>query len=110
MDKPPPALIGLPFKEAAWVKFIKIIKQTELFTKIRTFPFQIVYVECQVILFGIKARLPNCEHREILLNPENNYEINDDDLCVYMCESPREVEDVNAMVRELKQSIKLCDY
>ncbi|GAA5796488.1 hypothetical protein HPULCUR_001860 [Helicostylum pulchrum] len=75
MDKPPPALIGLPFKEAAWI----------------------VYVECQVILFGIKARLPNCEHREILLNPENNYEINDDDLCVYMCESPREVEDVNAM-------------
>ncbi|KAI8088373.1 hypothetical protein BDF21DRAFT_334855 [Thamnidium elegans] len=89
------AQYGLPFKEAAWI----------------------VYVECQVILFGIKARLPNCEHREILLNPENNYEINEDDLCVYMCESPREVDDVNAMdykyvrtkVEAMKARRRKCD-
>lgn len=54
-------------------------------------------MECQVILFGIKTRLLNCEHREILLNPESNYTIKDDDLCVYMCESPREIDDVNTM-------------
>lgn len=76
MDTPPPALVGLSFKEAAWI----------------------VYTECQVILFGVKTRLLNCEHREILLNPESTYTIKEDDLCVYMCESPREVEDVNKMV------------
>lgn len=59
---------------------------------------KIVYTECQVILFGVKTRLLNCEHREILLNPESSYTIKSDDLCVYMCESPREVEDVNKMV------------
>ncbi|KAI7887273.1 calcium-activated BK potassium channel alpha subunit-domain-containing protein [Mucor mucedo] len=75
MDKPPAALIGLAFKEAAWI----------------------VYIECQVILFGVKTRLLNCEHREILLNPESNYIIKEDDLCVYMCESPREIDDVNAL-------------
>ncbi|EPB88136.1 hypothetical protein HMPREF1544_05080 [Mucor circinelloides 1006PhL] len=75
MDRPPDALVNLTFKEAAWV----------------------VYTECQVILFGVKTLLQNCEHREILLNPENNYIIKPDDLCVYMCESPREVEDVNSL-------------
>lgn len=48
-----------------------------------------------MILFGVKTCLLNCEHREILLNPESNYTIKEDDLCVYMCESPREIEDVN---------------
>ncbi|CEP14358.1 hypothetical protein [Parasitella parasitica] len=75
MDRPPESLVNLPFKEAAWV----------------------VYTECQVILFGVKTRLKNCQHREILLNPENNYHIKHDDLCVYLCESPREVEDVNSL-------------
>ncbi|ORE05390.1 hypothetical protein BCV72DRAFT_209469 [Rhizopus microsporus var. microsporus] len=69
------ALVGLSFKEAAWV----------------------VYTECQVILFGIKTYLDSPDHREMLLNPENNYIIKSDDLCVYMCESPREVEDINAL-------------
>ncbi|CAO3664178.1 unnamed protein product [Rhizopus microsporus] len=75
MDRPPLALVGLSFKEAAWV----------------------VYTECQVILFGIKTYLDSPDHREMLLNPENNYIIKSDDLCVYMCESPREVEDINAL-------------
>ncbi|KAI9470851.1 MAG: hypothetical protein EXX96DRAFT_643825 [Benjaminiella poitrasii] len=82
------ALVNLPFKEAAWI----------------------VYTECQVILFGVKTRLIDCEHREILLNPENNYVINEDDLCVYMCESPREIEDVKSLnynyVRERIEQMK----
>ncbi|KAG0945687.1 hypothetical protein G6F57_003887 [Rhizopus arrhizus] len=73
MDKPPLALIGLPFKEAAWI----------------------VYTECQVILFGVKSYLECSDYRKMLLNPENNYIIKTNDLCVYMCESPREVNDVN---------------
>ncbi|RCI03555.1 hypothetical protein CU098_001800, partial [Rhizopus stolonifer] len=76
MDKPPLALVGLSFKEAAWV----------------------IYTECQVILFGVKTYLEGQEHREMLLNPENNYVIKDNDLCVYMCESPRELDDVNSLV------------
>ncbi|KAI7900826.1 uncharacterized protein BX663DRAFT_532207 [Cokeromyces recurvatus] len=60
--------------------------------------YGVVYSECQVVLFGIKTRLINCEHREILLNPENNYVIKEDDLCVYMCESPKEVEDINSLI------------
>ncbi|KAI9281997.1 hypothetical protein BY458DRAFT_498627 [Sporodiniella umbellata] len=82
MDQPPLALIGLTFKEAAWI----------------------VYIECQVILFGVKAHLEGQSHREMLLNPENNYVIKSNDLCVYMCESPRELNDVNdltvGLVRE----------
>ncbi|KAI8643141.1 hypothetical protein BD408DRAFT_415336 [Parasitella parasitica] len=75
MDRPSESLVNLSFKEAAWV----------------------VYTECQVILFGVKTRLKNCEHREILLNPDNNYIIKHDDLCVYLCESPREVGDINSL-------------
>ncbi|RCH92283.1 potassium channel, sub T, member 1, partial [Rhizopus stolonifer] len=75
MDRPPTALVGMTFKEAAWV----------------------VYTECQVILFGVKTCLDNCEQREILLNPGNHYILKPDDLCVYTCESPREVEDVNTL-------------
>ncbi|CAO3700020.1 unnamed protein product [Rhizopus stolonifer] len=88
MDKPPYALVGLSFKEAAWI----------------------VYTECQVILFGIKSYYEDSEHREMLLNPENNYIIKANDLCIYMCESPREVNDINNMnmryVREKVNAIK----
>lgn len=65
-----------------------------------------VYTECQVILFGIKTYLDSPDHREMLLNPENNYIIKSDDLCVYMCESPREVEDINALVSYLYLNVK----
>ncbi|KAI8981503.1 hypothetical protein BDB01DRAFT_794345 [Pilobolus umbonatus] len=77
MDKTPDALIGLSFTEAAWI----------------------VYSECQVILFGVKALLPFCEHRQILLNPDNNYILKPDDLCVYICESPKEINDVNSLTK-----------
>ncbi|KAI8981829.1 hypothetical protein BDF20DRAFT_863480 [Mycotypha africana] len=75
MDKPPDALVNLPFNEAAWI----------------------VYSECQVILFGIKMQVFGCEHREILLNPEDKYTIREADLCIYMCESSKEVKDVNSL-------------
>lgn len=66
-----------------------------------------VYTECQAILFGVKTYLDSPEHREMLLNPEDNYVIKADDLCVYMCESPRELNDVNALVNSLLSH--LCD-
>ncbi|KAI8386879.1 calcium-activated BK potassium channel alpha subunit-domain-containing protein [Blakeslea trispora] len=75
MDTPPNALIGQTFKEAAWV----------------------VYTECQVVLFGIKTFIGNSDQKEILLNPGNNYILKADDICVYMCESPREVEDISTL-------------
>ncbi|KAG0768811.1 hypothetical protein G6F26_000843 [Rhizopus arrhizus] len=86
MDKPPSALVGLSFKEAAWV----------------------VYTECQAILFGVKTYLDSPEHREMLLNPEDNYIIKADDLCVYMCESPRELNDVNALnIKYVREKIDI---
>lgn len=54
-------------------------------------PFQIVYNECLVILFSVKTRLDSCEHREILLNPVNNCTIKEEDFCVYLCESSKDV-------------------
>ncbi|OBZ91782.1 Potassium channel subfamily T member 1 [Choanephora cucurbitarum] len=89
MDTPPSALIGQTFKEAAWI----------------------VYTECQVVLFGIKTFIGNSETKEILLNPGNNYVLKAEDICVYMCESPREVEDVNTLqydyVKERIDKMKL---
>lgn len=58
-----------------------------------------MYTECQVILFGVKSYLECSDYRKMLLNPENNYIIKTNDLCVYMCESPREVNDVNNLVK-----------
>ncbi|ORX56940.1 hypothetical protein DM01DRAFT_318668 [Hesseltinella vesiculosa] len=54
----------------------------------------IVYKECQVILFAVKTRIENTNRYEILLNPRHYYTIKDSDLCVYMAESPKEVRDI----------------
>lgn len=59
---------------------------------------KIVYRECQAILFAVKVRIENTNRYEILLNPRKYYVIKDDDLCVYICESPREVRDIKKMV------------
>ncbi|KAI8332270.1 calcium-activated BK potassium channel alpha subunit-domain-containing protein [Chlamydoabsidia padenii] len=68
-------LIGLTFADACWI----------------------VYKECQVILFAVKTKVENSDRYEILLNPRHYYVIKDDDLCVYMAESPKEIRDIKKM-------------
>ncbi|KAI8394175.1 uncharacterized protein BYT42DRAFT_488398 [Radiomyces spectabilis] len=60
---------------------------------------QIVFRECQVILFAIKRQHKREGSEEIMLNPGNHYIIKDTDLCVYMAESPSEIKDINQLVR-----------
>ncbi|ORY96781.1 hypothetical protein BCR43DRAFT_439453 [Syncephalastrum racemosum] len=60
----------------------------------------IVYKECQVILFAIKTYSQDCSGSpEILLNPSNDYVIRESDRCVYISESPREIKDIELLVR-----------
>ncbi|CAO3617854.1 unnamed protein product [Cunninghamella echinulata] len=68
-------LVGLTFADASWI----------------------VYRECQVILFAIKVKIENSDRYEILLNPRKYYVIKDNDLCVYISESPKEVRDIKKM-------------
>ncbi|CAO3626501.1 unnamed protein product [Cunninghamella blakesleeana] len=74
-EKAAKCLVGLTFADAAWI----------------------VYRECQAILFAVKVKIENTDRYEILLNPRKFYVIKDDDLCVYICESPREVRDIRKM-------------
>ncbi|KAI9307677.1 hypothetical protein BJ944DRAFT_157570 [Cunninghamella echinulata] len=52
------------------------------------------------ILFAIKVKVENSDRYEILLNPRKYYVIKDNDLCVYISESPKEVRDIKKMVRQ----------
>lgn len=59
-----------------------------------------MYKECQVILFAIKTYSQDCSGSpEILLNPSNDYVIRESDRCVYISESPREIKDIEFLVR-----------
>ncbi|KAI7868459.1 hypothetical protein BDF14DRAFT_1793440 [Spinellus fusiger] len=70
---PEECLVGLSFKDAAWF----------------------LYSEFQVILFAIKIDSEEgSEHDHIMLNPGNDYVIRAQDFCVYMAESPREINDI----------------
>jgi hypothetical protein len=60
---------------------------------------QVVYRECQVILFAVKTKVENSDRYEILLNPRHYYVIKEHDLCVYMAESTQEVRDIKKMVK-----------
>ncbi|KAI8068368.1 hypothetical protein BC940DRAFT_238176 [Gongronella butleri] len=51
----------------------------------------------KLILFAVKTRIENTNRYEILLNPRHYYVIKDNDLCVYMAESPKEVRDIKKM-------------
>lgn len=74
----PPAssIVGLPFSRATWLLF----------------------KECQVILFAIKTFDIVKGSYEIVLNP-GRHVIQENDLCVYIAESIKEVRDVNQLVR-----------
>lgn len=53
-----------------------------------------------MILFAVKTKVENSNRYEILLNPRHYYVIKEDDMCVYMAESPKEVRDIKKMVSE----------
>lgn len=72
---PAPSIVGLMFSRATWLLF----------------------KECQVILFAIKTYDYVKESYEIVLNPGKHI-IQENDLCVYICESIKEVRDVNLLV------------
>ncbi|KAI9470065.1 MAG: hypothetical protein EXX96DRAFT_588656 [Benjaminiella poitrasii] len=60
------------------------------FTQAALFLFE----EAQIILFAIKTFMKDKENYEILLNPSNSYEINPMDECVFIAESPKEIQDI----------------
>ena len=53
-----------------------------------------MYQETQVILFAVKTNMSPRNEFEILLNPSNSYIIKKSDICVYIAEGPKEVQDV----------------
>ncbi|KAI8089736.1 uncharacterized protein BX664DRAFT_264101 [Halteromyces radiatus] len=53
----------------------------------------------KLILFAVKTKVENSARYEILLNPRHYYVIKENDLCVYMAESPKEVRDIRKMVK-----------
>ncbi|KAI9316872.1 hypothetical protein BX666DRAFT_2019343 [Dichotomocladium elegans] len=65
----------------------------------------IVYKECQVILFAIKTEVKNSKIHEILLNPSNDYLIKEGDTCVYISQSPKDINDIRYLaVRQLRDT------
>ncbi|KAI7863740.1 hypothetical protein BDF14DRAFT_1733553 [Spinellus fusiger] len=76
-DEPWQAQFGIDFGHIAWLLF----------------------KECQVILFAIKTYNEERDDHSILMNPCNQYVIKASDLCVYIAESPKEVKDIENLVR-----------
>lgn len=72
--------------------------------------YQVVFKECQVILFAIKTYAADRDEYEILLNPSNDYTIKDTDLCVYISESPKEIRDIEYLVRVIGCSYEELAY
>ncbi|KAI8884052.1 voltage-gated potassium channel [Backusella circina FSU 941] len=70
---------------------------------IRGIPFRYaslyLYQEAQIILFAIKTFVESSNTYEILINPKSSYIINDTDVCVFIAESPREIEDILDLVK-----------
>lgn len=57
-----------------------------------------MFEETQVILFAVKTFMSTRNDFEILLNPSNSYVIKKTDVCVYIAEGPREVQDISTLV------------
>lgn len=57
-----------------------------------------LFEETQVILFAVKTFMPSRNDFEILLNPSNSYVIKKTDVCVYIAEGPKEVQDISTLV------------
>lgn len=63
-----------------------------------TTSIQYLFEEAQVILFAVKTFMSERNDFEILLNPSNSYVIKKTDVCVYIAEGPKEVQDVSTLV------------
>lgn len=64
----------------------------------KTTSIQYLFEEAQVILFAVKTFMSERNNFEILLNPSNSYVIKKTDVCVYIAEGPKEVQDVSTLV------------
>ncbi|KAI9246890.1 hypothetical protein BDA99DRAFT_609419 [Phascolomyces articulosus] len=70
-------IVGISFCHAAWI----------------------LYNENQVILFAVKAYIPEQDRHEIILNPsyQNSHIIKETDLCFYIAQSLREIHDIDTL-------------
>ncbi|KAI7905603.1 uncharacterized protein BX663DRAFT_500307 [Cokeromyces recurvatus] len=59
-----------------------------------------LFEEAQIILFAIKTFMRDRNSYEILLNPSNSYKIKPTDECVFIAESPKEVQDVFTLSKQ----------
>jgi hypothetical protein len=65
-------------------------------------------------MFAVKTNSDQPENSQVLLSPVD-YHLQENDLCVYICESPREVDDVNELdaviaAEKLKDKLKQREY
>ncbi|KAI9489910.1 hypothetical protein BDB00DRAFT_875878 [Zychaea mexicana] len=66
-------IVGISFRHAAWI----------------------LYSEQQVILFAVKTYIPEQDEYEIILNPfQNSHLIKQTDLCFYIAQTSKEVQDI----------------
>ncbi|RUS19651.1 hypothetical protein BC937DRAFT_87152 [Endogone sp. FLAS-F59071] len=70
-----PNFVGLTFAQASWV----------------------IYKEFQVILFAIKIFIQDLGTHHLMLNPGNNYALQPDDECIFIAQTPTDINVISSM-------------